>query len=113
MTATQRVGRLALQRLLDDQLRRQAHHLRPTFRRLRASLHQRLQPLARARRCRYPLHGVLPSCEACFQTKPPLINARILEKLIPNARLVTIEDGHLFLVTSAGESAKIVSDFLR
>ena len=33
-------------------------------------------------------------------------------RLIPDARLVTIDDGHLFLVTSAGESAKIISDFL-
>jgi len=42
----------------------------------------------------------------------PLINGRILARLIPDARLVTIDDGHLFLVTSAGESGAIVSDFL-
>jgi poly(3-hydroxyalkanoate) depolymerase len=42
----------------------------------------------------------------------PLVNSRILAKLIPDARLVTIDDGHLFLVTSAGESARIVADFL-
>jgi poly(3-hydroxyalkanoate) depolymerase len=42
----------------------------------------------------------------------PLINARILASLIPNARLVTIKDGHLFLVTSAHESAQSISEFL-
>jgi poly(3-hydroxyalkanoate) depolymerase len=42
----------------------------------------------------------------------PAINGRILAKLIPDARLVYIDDGHLFLVTSAAESAKAVSQFL-
>ena len=42
----------------------------------------------------------------------PVVNGRILARLIPNARLVTIDDGHLFLVTSAHDSAKIISDFL-
>jgi poly(3-hydroxyalkanoate) depolymerase len=42
----------------------------------------------------------------------PLANGRILASLIPDARLVTIDDGHLFLVTSAGESAAMISDFL-
>jgi poly(3-hydroxyalkanoate) depolymerase len=42
----------------------------------------------------------------------PLVNARILARLIPDARLVTIDDGHLFLVTSATESAEIIADFL-
>ena len=42
----------------------------------------------------------------------PVANGCILAKLIPNARLVTIDDGHLFLVTSAGASAEIVSQFL-
>jgi pimeloyl-ACP methyl ester carboxylesterase len=42
----------------------------------------------------------------------PLVNGRILVRLIPDARLVTIDDGHLFLVTSAAESAEIISDFL-
>jgi hypothetical protein len=32
--------------------------------------------------------------------------------LSPDARLVTIDDGHLFLVTSAGESAQTISEFL-
>ena len=42
----------------------------------------------------------------------PLINGRILARLIPDARLVTIDDGHLFLVTSASESAEIIAHFL-
>ena len=42
----------------------------------------------------------------------PLANGRILARLIPHARLVTIDDGHLFLVTSAGESAQIIAKFL-
>jgi poly(3-hydroxyalkanoate) depolymerase len=42
----------------------------------------------------------------------PLVNGRILARLIPHARLVTIDDGHLFLVTSASESAEIISEFL-
>jgi poly(3-hydroxyalkanoate) depolymerase len=42
----------------------------------------------------------------------PVINGRILARLIPNARLVTIDDGHLFLVTSAHDSAEIISEFL-
>jgi len=42
----------------------------------------------------------------------PLVNGRILARLIPKARLETIDDGHLFLVTSARESARIIADFL-
>ena len=42
----------------------------------------------------------------------PLANGRILASLIPDARLVTIDDGHLFLVTSAGDSAEIIARFL-
>jgi poly(3-hydroxyalkanoate) depolymerase len=43
----------------------------------------------------------------------PIINARILTQLIRDARLVTVDDGHLFLVTSAGKSAGIISEFLK
>ena len=43
----------------------------------------------------------------------PIANGRILAKLIRNARLVTIDDGHLFLVTSARASAQIVGNFLQ
>jgi poly(3-hydroxyalkanoate) depolymerase len=42
----------------------------------------------------------------------PVINGRILAKLIPDARLVTIDDGHLFLLTSAEKSAHLISEFL-
>jgi poly(3-hydroxyalkanoate) depolymerase len=42
----------------------------------------------------------------------PVANGLILATLIPDARLVTIDDGHLFLVTSASESAEIVAKFL-
>ena len=42
----------------------------------------------------------------------PVINGHILASLIPDARLLTIDDGHLFLVTSAGESAAMISEFL-
>jgi poly(3-hydroxyalkanoate) depolymerase len=42
----------------------------------------------------------------------PLVNGRILASLIPDARLVTIDDGHLFLVTSAREAAVTISGFL-
>jgi poly(3-hydroxyalkanoate) depolymerase len=42
----------------------------------------------------------------------PVANGMILARLIPDARLVTIDDGHLFLVTSAGASAALVSEFL-
>ena len=42
----------------------------------------------------------------------PAANAKILARLIPAARLVSIDDGHLFLVTSAPESARIIHEFL-
>jgi poly(3-hydroxyalkanoate) depolymerase len=42
----------------------------------------------------------------------PEANGRILARLIPGASLVAIDDGHLFLITSAAESARHVSRFL-
>jgi poly(3-hydroxyalkanoate) depolymerase len=42
----------------------------------------------------------------------PAINGRILAGLIPKARLVTLDDGHLFLITSAEAAGAIVCDFL-
>jgi poly(3-hydroxyalkanoate) depolymerase len=42
----------------------------------------------------------------------PVLNGRLLAKLIPDARLVTVPDGHLFLLTSARECAPIIADFL-
>jgi poly(3-hydroxyalkanoate) depolymerase len=42
----------------------------------------------------------------------PVVNGRILAKLIPDSRLITVDDGHLFLLTSAKTSAEAVADFL-
>src|SRR5882757_2767509 len=42
----------------------------------------------------------------------PMINARIMQWLIPDARLAIVDCGHLFLVTRASESARIVESFL-
>jgi hypothetical protein len=42
----------------------------------------------------------------------PVVNGRILASLIPDARLVTVDDGHLFLVTSASKSGAMISEFL-
>lgn len=43
----------------------------------------------------------------------PLINAKIMQKLIPNSTLHVYEDGHLGLVTMADKLGPCVSDFLR
>jgi poly(3-hydroxyalkanoate) depolymerase len=42
----------------------------------------------------------------------PLVNARIMARLLPNARLHVYDDGHLALVTEADELAPVVTDFL-
>jgi poly(3-hydroxyalkanoate) depolymerase len=42
----------------------------------------------------------------------PELNARVLQWLIPDARLAIIGCGHLFLVTQAAESARVVESFL-
>jgi poly(3-hydroxyalkanoate) depolymerase len=42
----------------------------------------------------------------------PTINARIMQWLIPHARLAMLDCGHLFLVTLPQESARIVDAFL-
>jgi poly(3-hydroxyalkanoate) depolymerase len=42
----------------------------------------------------------------------PVVNGRLVASLMPRARVVTIDDGHLFLVTSARECAPIIADFL-
>lgn len=42
----------------------------------------------------------------------PTINARIMQWLIPDARLAILDCGHLFLITRAAESARIVEAFL-
>jgi pimeloyl-ACP methyl ester carboxylesterase len=43
----------------------------------------------------------------------PLLKARILEYLIPQAELVTFDDGHLFLITSANRVAPVDRGFSR
>lgn len=43
----------------------------------------------------------------------PLVNARIMQRLLPNATLHVYSDGHLGLVTSADELAPRVAAFLR
>jgi poly(3-hydroxyalkanoate) depolymerase len=41
----------------------------------------------------------------------PVANGKILASLIPDARLITIDDGHLFLVTSAENRRKSSRNF--
>lgn len=43
----------------------------------------------------------------------PLVNARVMARLLPRARLHVYGDGHLGLVTSAHELAPVVAGFLR
>ena len=43
----------------------------------------------------------------------PVINGRILTSLLPNARLFTIDDGHLFLLSRIEDTVPIIRDFLR
>jgi pimeloyl-ACP methyl ester carboxylesterase len=43
----------------------------------------------------------------------PLANARIMTALLPDATLHVYPDGHLGLLTRAGELALVVSGFLR
>jgi poly(3-hydroxyalkanoate) depolymerase len=43
----------------------------------------------------------------------PLVNARIMHRLLPHAVLHVFDDGHLGLVTAAEELGPLVSEFLR
>ena len=43
----------------------------------------------------------------------PPINGRILAALLPNAQLVEVDCGHLFLLTRPDEVAAIIDPFLR
>lgn len=43
----------------------------------------------------------------------PLVNARIMRRLLPHAELHVYDDGHLGLVTSAGDLAPRIAAFLR
>lgn len=42
----------------------------------------------------------------------PLVNARLHAWLLPNARLHVIDDGHLFMLTRAAETAGLIDRFL-
>jgi poly(3-hydroxyalkanoate) depolymerase len=42
----------------------------------------------------------------------PVVNGRILAGLIPNSRLVTIDDGHLFLLSRIPDIVPVIRDFL-
>jgi poly(3-hydroxyalkanoate) depolymerase len=42
----------------------------------------------------------------------PVANGRILARFIPNSRLETIDDGHLFIVTRPDETAQRIEKFL-
>lgn len=42
----------------------------------------------------------------------PLINARILARLIPNAELEVFDDGHLFMLTKLQETTERIEEFL-
>ena len=43
----------------------------------------------------------------------PMINAKIMTALLPNAQLHTFSDGHLGIVTRATELGPLVGSFLR
>ena len=43
----------------------------------------------------------------------PLVNARLMTKLLRNARLQVFDDGHLFLLTRAAETAQAIDGFLQ
>jgi poly(3-hydroxyalkanoate) depolymerase len=42
----------------------------------------------------------------------PVVNGKLLASLIPKARLFTIDDGHLFVVSRARESGELIAGFL-
>lgn len=42
----------------------------------------------------------------------PLVNARLMTQLIPNARLQVMHDGHIFLLSDSAKCAGLVADFL-
>jgi poly(3-hydroxyalkanoate) depolymerase len=43
----------------------------------------------------------------------PVVNGRLLTSLIPNSRLYTIDDGHLFLLSRCDDVVPVIRDFLR
>jgi pimeloyl-ACP methyl ester carboxylesterase len=42
----------------------------------------------------------------------PLINARVHARLLPDARLHVLHDGHLFMLTCAEQAADVIAGFL-
>jgi hypothetical protein len=42
----------------------------------------------------------------------PLVNARVMDRLLPHSRLVVYPDGHLGLVLRSAELAALVAGFL-
>jgi pimeloyl-ACP methyl ester carboxylesterase len=42
----------------------------------------------------------------------PVINAKLMASLIPEARLHVLHDGHFFLISSAAEYTAVVREFL-
>jgi poly(3-hydroxyalkanoate) depolymerase len=42
----------------------------------------------------------------------PLINGRMMARIMPNARLQILDEGHLFMVTRPAETAAIIESFL-
>jgi poly(3-hydroxyalkanoate) depolymerase len=42
----------------------------------------------------------------------PLVNARMMARVIPDSRLRVFEDGHLFLISAASEAGPMVHEFL-
>jgi poly(3-hydroxyalkanoate) depolymerase len=43
----------------------------------------------------------------------PVVNGRLLVRLLANARLFTIDDGHLFLLSRIDDVVPVIGDFLR
>jgi len=43
----------------------------------------------------------------------PLANAKILNRLLPNARLHVHDGGHVELITNAAEQARVIEEFRR
>jgi poly(3-hydroxyalkanoate) depolymerase len=61
------------------------------------------------------LHGIKqPTLVMMGEDDPivPVVNGRILACLLPNARLFTIDDGHLFLLSRTDDVVPVIRDFL-
>jgi hypothetical protein len=58
------------------------------------------------------LHTEKAETSRRWSWRVPLANAELLAHLIPHAKLFTIDDGHLFLITRANEVAPVIMRFL-